>query len=47
MCRGALCWFENVTTWRSYRILNKKSFKLKLKIREEFGHTFGIGGKHD
>jgi len=47
MCRGALCWFQNVTTWRSYLILNKKSLKSKLKIREEFGHTFGIGGKHD
>jgi hypothetical protein len=27
--------------------IEKKSFKSKQKIREEFGHTFGIGGKHD
>jgi len=29
------------------QFFHKKSFKSKLKITEEFGHTSCIGGKHD
>ncbi len=29
------------------QFFHKKSFKSKLKITEEFGHTLCIGGKHD
>jgi hypothetical protein len=29
------------------QFFHQKSFKSKLKITEEFGHTLGIGEKHD
>jgi hypothetical protein len=41
MCRGALCWFQNVTTWRSYWILNNFFIKNHLNWNRKLERNLG------